>query len=139
MVEGYHVTSSYTALLQKGQREHPTISPEMHALACQEDASQVELAVEVDFRFWLTELDVPVEVQPGEQPVLVLHADGSRSVIIERDVDVVTKEEKVRFKAEISAARLDELTRCISLSAFHRRARLGSSNRIDVTWVDKWK
>jgi len=58
--------------------------------------------------------------------------DGSRSVITPRDGDVVTKEGKARFKAEISTARLDEPKRWISLAAFHRRARLDSSNRIDV-------
>ncbi len=46
VVEGYHVTSSYTALLQKGQREHPTITPEQHAKDCEEDASSVLLAVD---------------------------------------------------------------------------------------------
>ena len=36
-------------------------------------------------------------------------------------------------------AKLEEIERRVGLKAFNRRPRLGSQNRIDCTWVGKWK
>ena len=70
---------------------------------------------------------------------LCFHGSDARSAIIERDTDNLTSAEKKQFSKELMAARTEELLRWTGFKAFHRRSRVGSQNRIDCTWVDKWK
>ena len=71
--------------------------------------------------------------------VLTFYGSDARSAIIERDTDNLTTDEKKKFAKELNAARTEELVRWTGFKAFHRRPRVGSQNRIDCTWVDKWK
>ena len=71
--------------------------------------------------------------------LLAFHGSEARSAIIERDTDNLTAAEKKQHTKELMAARTEELLRWTGFKAFHRRPRVGSQNRIDCTWVDKWK
>ena len=79
------------------------------------------------------------DFEDGTLITICFYGSEARSVIIERDTDNLTKEEKDKHKKELTAARTEELLRWTGFKAFHRRPRMGSQNLIDCTWVDKWE
>ena len=65
--------------------------------------------------------------------------DKTRRTVVQRDDDVLTKEEEYKFKAEIEAAMLLELQTWAKFGCFSRKSRKGAKNVIDSRWVLKWK
>eukprot|EP00975_Prorocentrum_lima_P052936 11097751-Prorocentrum_lima.AAC.1 len=61
------------------------------------------------------------------------------SAVIRREFDKLSKEEILKHHKEVSEAKLDELKRRQDLDCFIRSSRRESKNRVDGTWVLKWK
>ena len=59
--------------------------------------------------------------------------------VIKREFDNLTKEEIVKHKKQVDQAKLEELKRWHNLDCFVRMPRSKATNRVDGTWVLKWK
>ena len=77
------------------------------------------------------------DLAEGEFLVLCFHASGVRRTIIERDTDILTKEEIVKHEQEVEAAMLSELQLWAKFGCMSRRPRKGAQNVIDCRWVIK--
>ena len=76
----------------------------------------------------------------AEDEHLVLIAKKQKiSVVIKREFDNLTKEEIVTHAKLVNEAKLDELKRWHSLNCFRRMPRSEARNKVDGTWVLKWK
>ena len=62
-----------------------------------------------------------------------------KTAIVERDTDLLTDPEYVKYAQEVRAAILEELRIWIDHKCFTRRPRKGARNVLDVRWVGKWK
>ena len=59
--------------------------------------------------------------------------------VIKRDCDNLTKEEIIKHKDLVDQAKLEELKRWHDLKCFLRMLRSRAKNKVDGTWVLKWK
>ena len=58
--------------------------------------------------------------------VLCFHASGVRRTVIERDTDILTREEVVKHEQEVKAAMLSELQLWAKFGCMSRRPRKGA-------------
>ena len=71
---------------------------------------------------------------------LVFTANKQRvSVVINREFDNTTQEEVLKHQVEVNQAKLEELRRWFNLNCFRRMPRRKATNKVDGTWVLKWK
>ena len=77
-------------------------------------------------------------MQPGEVLVLVVSKNKLQAVI-KREFDNLTKEEIIQFAKLVNEAKLEEVKRWQSLGCFVRMPRSKARNKVDGTWVLKWK
>ena len=98
-----------------------------------------EVVVDKDLAKFMTDVDnIPMTMESNQLMVMHFFEDGTRRMVVERDTDLLTADDRRTYAKELDAARLDELLRWTGFKAMHRRSRVGSQNRIDITWVDKW-
>ena len=62
-----------------------------------------------------------------------------KKIAVQRDDDMLTKEEIAAHLEEVEAAMLEELKAWAKYNCFTRRERRGARNVIDCRWVLKWK
>ena len=86
-------------------------------------------------------LITPRKVQADESAVLhiFLNSIEERKAVIEKDNDVLTKEEEREHRKEVATAVYEELKTWILHNCFRREQRRGATNILDVKWVLKWK
>ena len=63
----------------------------------------------------------------------------NKKAVIERDTDLLTKEEISKFDKEVTAAIVKELQTWLKYGCFTRRKRSDARNIVDCKWVIKWK
>ena len=68
-----------------------------------------------------------------------MYAAGPKKAVIDRDTDLLTKDEFAQHHAEVAAAIKEELQIWIDHKCFVRHPRAKAKNIIDVRWVGKWK
>ena len=78
------------------------------------------------------------EVDKG-YAVVEQHYLVNKKSVIERDTDLLTKDELIKFSTEVAAAILAELKTWLKFQCFTRRARNTARNVVDCKWVIKWK
>ena len=66
-------------------------------------------------------------------------AAEDKKAVIERDTDLLTKEEIIKHKDQVNAAILAEIKTWIKYKCFERRQRSTARNIVDCKWVIKWK
>ena len=71
--------------------------------------------------------------------VINIYAEGTKSVVIKRDTDILTPQEEHIHKELLNEALLDELMIWIKYKCFHMRLRKGVTNLMDSRNVIKWK
>ena len=59
--------------------------------------------------------------------------------MVERDTDLLTREELYLHKDEVAAAILAELKTWVKFNCFCRRRKVTARNVVDCRWVIKWK
>ena len=64
---------------------------------------------------------------------------ADKKLVIERDTDLVTRDELVAHKSEVQAAICKELQTWQKYGCFSRQPRHGARNIVDCKWVIKWK
>ena len=64
---------------------------------------------------------------------------GNKQAVIQRQTDLLTKEEFAKFPTEVAAAILEELRIWVKYKCFVRAQRLGATNVLDSRFVGKWK
>ena len=67
------------------------------------------------------------------------HFLANKKAVIERDTDLLTREELLQHSDQISAAILTELKTWLKYECFKRRLRKTARNIVDCKWVIKWK
>ena len=77
-------------------------------------------------------------MKPGEVLLLIVSKDKLQAVI-KREFDNLTKEEIIQYAKLVNEAKLEELKRWHSLECFVRMPRHKARNKVDGTWVLKWK
>ena len=76
----------------------------------------------------------------GQDKVLRSYLAGNcRTTVVERDDDLLTKDDLRKYPKEVASATLEELQTWIDHDCFRRRPRRGARNILDVRWVAKWK
>jgi hypothetical protein len=65
--------------------------------------------------------------------------DQARRAVVQRDDDILTKDEEFKHKVEVEAAMLQELKTWAKFECFSRKLRKQARNIIDCRWVLKWK
>ena len=89
---------------------------------------------------WKLQLDLPRIPQLHEEVVLrVQHKENIRRSVVVRKDDNLSPLEQQQHKAEVDAAKLDELKTWAKFGCFSARPRYSSKNVIDSRWVLKWK
>jgi hypothetical protein len=89
---------------------------------------------------WKVLSGVPREPLPGEVVVMRVYiAKHIKKIVVQRDDDILTKEEIAAHLEEVEAAMLEELKTWAKYNCFTRRERRGARNVIDCRWVLKWK
>ncbi len=63
----------------------------------------------------------------------------NKKTVVERDTDLLTKEELREHEQEVAAAILAELKTWIKFKCFCRRKKATARNVVDCKWVIKWK
>ena len=79
------------------------------------------------------------EPPAGHHGALRVYLAGSKKAVIDRDTDILTKEEERVYHREILAAVREELEIWIKHACFKRRQRRGARNVMDSRFVYKWK
>ena len=97
--------------------------------------------VEVEYPYPYSKAVLGLERAPLEDEVVCTYLvpNGVKKAVIERDTDILTKDEERIHKEEIAAAILKELKTWQHYQCFSRRPRSESKNIIDSRWVLKWK
>ncbi len=108
---------------------------------CSSVASASDPSVELEFDSSLAYLleDLPRKLTPHEIAVQILYQSGKKTVVIERDTDLLTAEDVAAHAAKVSAAMLKELQTWKKYGCFSRKQRAQARNIIDTRWVLKWK
>jgi hypothetical protein len=75
----------------------------------------------------------------GSTVTLRVYAAGVKQAVVERDSEVLTKEEFQANKAQVAHALREELLTWTHHKCFTRRPRRGARNILDVRWVGRWK
>jgi len=70
---------------------------------------------------------------------IVQHFLANKKAVIERDTDLLTREELIKHASEVAAAILTELKTWLKYECFRRRLRKTARNIVDCKWVIKWK
>ena len=84
--------------------------------------------------------DVHTAPREGEVVVLrIYHSEQVKRSVVVKDDDTLTKEEMIKFSAEVEAAMLQELQTWAKYKCFSRKMRKHARNVIDSRWVIKWK
>ena len=123
-------------------RERDSVSADLAALtehcyitAFDED-EEVELYVALPLAHWHTMCKRSLQ----EREYLVFKVSQQRvSAVIKREFDNLSAEEIVKHATEVNQAKLDELRRWFDLKCFRRMKRALATNKVDGTWVLKWK
>ena len=75
----------------------------------------------------------------GRDRVLRSYLAGNcRTAVVEREDDLLTKEDMYKYPKEVASASLEELQTWIDHDCFRRKSRRGARNILDVRWVVKW-
>ena len=77
-------------------------------------------------------------MEPGEIFVLIV-SQNKLQAVIRREFDNLTREEIIKYAKLVNEAKLEELKRWQSLDCFKRMLRKDAKNKVDGTWVLKWK
>ena len=64
---------------------------------------------------------------------------NTRRVVVEREDDLLTKQDMLGIKDAVAAATQEELMIWIQHKCISRKPRRGATNILDVRWVPKWK
>ena len=78
------------------------------------------------------------EIQPEEALVFTVSTNKLQAVI-RREFDNLTRDEIIQYSKLVNEAKLEELKRWQSLDCFVRMPRSKARNKVDGTWVLKWK
>lgn len=76
----------------------------------------------------------------GQDRVLRSYLAGNcRTSVVERDDDLLAKEDMNKYPKDVASATLEELQTWIDHDCFRRKPRRGAPNILDARWVAKWK
>ena len=78
---------------------------------------------------------------PTEEIVLefLVSTKSSRTSVIQRSDDLLTRDDLRRHEAEVESATLEELMTWVKYNSFRRRSLEGATNVMDSRYVAKWK
>ena len=74
-----------------------------------------------------------------EYYVVMVYPSGVKKTVVEREQNVISRDEALKHEKECNQAMLDELKRWLNLGAFDRVSKKHASNVIDARWVLKKK
>ena len=83
-------------------------------------------------------MDLPDHAR-ADQVTICVYQGGSKTVVIKRDTDVLTKDEEIKFVQLLNEAMKEELKIWIKYKCFHMRLKKGAYNIMDSRNVNKWK
>ncbi len=129
-------TRAQIGSIEAGASFFPTESEEV------DEDPYVEFYFQSEFGHWSTHCRQ--ELRAPEQLVLTIsHPDKNNKVqikgVVQRELHNLSKEEIVEHADEVSRAKLEELKRWHDLGCFQRMKRSKAQNKVDGTWVLKWK
>ena len=81
----------------------------------------------------------PEELMKNISAYVEQHFLVNKKSVIERDTDLLTQDELITHKDEVTAAIITELKTWLKYECFKRRARKTARNIVDCKWVIKWK
>lgn len=76
---------------------------------------------------------------PGHSARLRIYLARPKKAVVERDTDVLTRDEMKTRAKEVTVATEEELQIWVGHGCFTRHPRQGARNILDVRWVAKWK
>ena len=132
--------------VQNGANEcWSSTEPDMYHLSTS-GASALTEPVEVQLSPQMSMLLMPTD---GETLPELRHADeyyvvrvypsGVKRTVVEREQNIISREEALKHEKQCNQAMLDELKRWLNLGAFERVSKKHAGNVIDARWVLKWK
>ena len=71
--------------------------------------------------------------------VVRCYPSGAKRTVVERENNILSREEALKHEKQCNQAMLDELRRWLNLGAFERCSKEHAGNIIDARWVLKWK
>jgi Reverse transcriptase (RNA-dependent DNA polymerase). len=79
--------------------------------------------------------------QPYEHSYAIVHQHllVNKKTVVERDTDLLTREEIEKHREEVAAAILAELKTWLKYECFCREKKATARNIVDCKWVIKWK
>ena len=78
-------------------------------------------------------------LENSEYLLLSYQAGTKMKATIEKDLDQLTAQDRIKYQAELRQARLDELRNLIIIVSFRIIDKVDCGNIIDSRWVDRWK
>ena len=127
-----HVISNYHVLAANARADLPLD----YDMSLNEEYTEVYFTGDT----WKLLDDVATPPVEGEVAVLRVYlSQDKKKTVIQKDDDILTREEIIKHKDEVEAAMLQELETWAKFKCFSRKLRRDSSNIIDCRWVLKWK
>ena len=114
----------------------------LRASGCSELTEPVEVQLSYQMSLLLTPTDgetLPKLNHSDEYYVVRVYPSGVKREVVEREQNIISREEALKHDKECNQAMLDELKRWLNLGAFERVSEKHAGNVIDARWVLKWK
>jgi len=132
--------------VQNGANEcWSSTEPDMYHLRASgssELTEPVEVQLSPQMSWLLTPTDgetLPELRHADEYYVVRVYPSGVKRTVVEREQNIISREEALKHEKECNQAMLDELKRWLNLGAFERVSKKHAGNVIDARWVLKWK
>ena len=120
--------------------------PDMHHLRSKSGDASLAGPVEVQFSPQMSLLLEPTDGEPlpklnhrDDYYVVQCFPSGMKRTVVERENNILSREEALRNEELCSQAMLDELRRWLNLGAFERCSKEHAGYEIGARWVLKWK
>jgi len=140
-VESLDVQNGAAGCWSSVEREIPdaTLGGEPSPTSVQQGPLEVMLSRQMSLLMVPSDGEQLPPLSDGEHYVVQFYPSGAKKTVVEREHNILTREEALQHEAACNKAMLDEMQRWANLGAFERMPKKCASNVIDARWVLKWK